>query len=161
MGLDMYLEARKYVGGYSHRPIDEQNEYEEVLNSVGLSRTDLTAEASPFANVSVNVAYWRKANQIHAWFIKNYAKDGVDDCSPVHLGEIGRLRELRDLCQQVLDDHSKAEELLPVGEGFFFGSYEYNEYYFADLENTIEQLDKLLSNPKFAEGWDFIYQASW
>jgi hypothetical protein len=161
MGLDMYLEARKYVSGYSHRPIDEQNEYEEVLNSVGVSRADLTSEASPFANVSVNVAYWRKANQIHAWFILNYAKDGVDDCSPVFVGEIGRLRELRDLCQQVLDDHSKAEELLPVGEGFFFGSYDYNEYYFADLENTIEQIDTLLSNPKFAEGWEFIYQASW
>jgi hypothetical protein len=161
MGLDMYLEARKYVSGYSHRPIDEQNEYEEVLNSVGVSRADLTTEASPFANISVNVAYWRKANQIHAWFINNYAKDGVDDCSPVFIGEIGRLRELRDLCQQVLDDHSKAEELLPVGEGFFFGSYEYDEYYFSDLTNTIEQLDKLLSNPKFANGWDFIYQASW
>jgi len=161
MGLDMYLEARKYVSGYSHRPIDEQNEYEEVLNSVGVSRADLTSEASPFANISINVAYWRKANQIHAWFIKNYAKDGVDDCSPVFVGEIGRLRELRDLCQQVLDDHSKAEELLPVGEGFFFGSYEYDEYYFSDLTNTIEQIDTLLSNPKFAEGWDFIYQASW
>jgi hypothetical protein len=160
MGLDMYLEARKYVSGYSHRPIDEQNEYEEVLNSVGMSRADLPSEASPFASVSINVAYWRKSNQIHAWFINTYA-EGVDDCKPVHLGERGRLRELRDLCQQVLDDHSKAEELLPVGEGFFFGSYDYNEYYFADLENTIEQLDKLLSNPKLAEGWDFIYQASW
>jgi hypothetical protein len=160
MGLDMYLEARKYVSGYSHRPIDEQNEYEEVLNSVGMSRADLPSEASPFASVSINVAYWRKSNQIHAWFINTYA-EGVDDCKPVHLGEIGRLRELRDLCQQVLDDHSKAEELLPVGEGFFFGSYDYNEYYFADLTNTIEQLDKLLSNPKLAEGWDFIYQASW
>jgi hypothetical protein len=160
MGLDMYLEARKYVSGYSHRPIDEQNEYEEVLNSVGMSRADLPLEASPFASVSINVAYWRKSNQIHAWFINTYA-EGVDDCKPVHLGERGRLRELRDLCQQVLDDHSKAEELLPVGEGFFFGSYDYNEYYFSDLENTIEQLDKLLSNPKLAEGWDFIYQASW
>jgi hypothetical protein len=160
MGLDMYLEARKYVSGYSHRPIDEQNEYEEVLNSVGMSRADLTTEASPFANISVNVAYWRKANQIHAWFINNYA-EGVDDCKPVYVGERYHLSILRNLCQEVIDDHSKAEELLPVGEGFFFGSYEYNEYYFADLTNTIEQLDKLLSNPKLAEGWDFIYQASW
>lgn len=161
MGLDMYLEARKYVAGYSHRPLDEQNEYEEVLNSIGLSKTDFSTEASPFANVSVNVAYWRKANQIHAWFINNYAKDGVDDCSPVFVGEIGRLRELRNICQEVLDDHDKAEELLPTSAGFFFGGSEYDEYYFSDLENTIEQLDLLLDNPKFANGWDFIYQASW
>lgn len=160
MGLDMYLEARKYVSGYSHRPIDEQNEYEEVLNSVGLSRADLTAEASPFSNVSVNVAYWRKANQIHAWFINNYA-EGVDDCKPVYVGERYHLSILRNLCQEVIDDKSKAKELLPVSSGFFFGSDEYNEYYFQDIENTIEQLDKLLSNPKLAEGWDFIYQASW
>ena len=160
MGLDMYLEARKYVSGYSHRPIDEQNEYEEVLNSVGLSRADLTAEASPFSNVSVNVAYWRKANQILAWFINNYA-EGVDDCKPVYVGERYHLSILRNLCQEVIDDKSKAKELLPVSSGFFFGSDEYNEYYFQDIENTIEQLDKLLSNPKLAEGWDFIYQASW
>ena len=160
MGLDMYLEARKYVSGYSHRPLDEQNEYEEVLASAGLSKADLSSEASPFANISVNVAYWRKANQIHAWFINTYA-EGVDDCKPVYVGERYNLSVLRNLCQEVIDDHSKAEELLPVSSGFFFGSDEYNEYYFQDIENTIEQLDKLLSNPKFANGWDFIYQASW
>ena len=160
MGLDMYLEARKYVSGYSHRPLDEQNEYEEVLASAGLSKADLSSEASPFANISINVAYWRKANQIHAWFINTYA-EGVDDCKPVYVGERYNLSVLRNLCQEVIDDHSKAEELLPVSSGFFFGSDEYNEYYFQDIENTIEQLDKLLSNPKLAEGWDFIYQASW
>lgn len=160
MGLDMYLEARKYVSGYSHRPLDEQNEYEEVLASAGLSKADLSSEASPFANISVNVAYWRKANQIHAWFINTYA-EGVDDCKPVYVGERYHLSILRNLCQEVIDDKSKAKELLPVSSGFFFGSDEYNEYYFQDIENTIEQLDKLLSNPKLAEGWDFIYQASW
>lgn len=159
MGLDMYLEARKYVSGYSHRPLDEQNEYEEVLASAGVSRADFSTEASPFATISINVAYWRKANQIHNWFIAKYAEQ--DDCKPVFIGEIGRLRELRDICQEVLDDKSKAEELLPTASGFFFGSTEFDQYYFEDLENTIEQLDKLLNNPKFAEGWDFIYQASW
>ena len=29
----------------------------------------------------------------------------------------------------------------PTHEGFFFGSTEYDEYYFADLESTIEQLE--------------------
>lgn len=160
MGLDMYLEARKYVSGYSHRPLDEQNEYEEVLAAAGLSKADFSSEASPFATINVNVGYWRKANQIHSWFINNYA-EGVDDCKPVYLDGRSVLQLLRDLCQEVLDDKSKAGELLPTASGFFFGGTEFDEYYFSDLENTIEQLDKLLSNPKFDNGWEFFYHASW
>ena len=160
MGLDMYLEARKYVSGYSHRPLDEQNEYEEVLHSAGLSRADLPDEASPFATININVAYWRKANQIHAWFIHTHA-EGVDDCKPVYLGGLEVLQNLREICQEVLDDKTKASDLLPSASGFFFGGTDYDEYYFADLENTIEQLDKLLTNPKFADGWEFYYHASW
>ena len=154
----MYLEARKYVSGYSHRPIDEQNEYEETLNSLGLSRVDFSPEASPFANVSVNVAYWRKVNAVHAWFVNN-VQDGVDECQRAEVSR-EQLQELIDTCKQVRDDHDKAEELLPVGEGFFFGSYEYDEWYFQGIDSTIEQLEKILNNPKF-EGWDFVYQSSW
>lgn len=160
MGLDQYLEARKYVAGYSHRPIDEQNEYEETLNAVGLSRADLSPEASPFATLNVSVAYWRKANQIHRWFIDNHAPEGVDDCRPFGVSR-DDLLELVSLCKQVRDDNSKAGELLPVSEGgFFFGSYEYDEWYFKDVENTIEQLELILNNPKFMD-YDFFYQASW
>lgn len=160
MGLDMYLEARKFVSGYAHRPLDEQNEYEETLAVLGLTRADFSPEASPFGTISVSVAYWRKANQIHAWFINNHAPDGVDDCRPFLVGGKVELKVLRDLCKQVLDDHDKAEELLPPSQGFFFGSYEYDEYYFSDLTNTVEQLDKLLANPKF-DNFEFVYHASW
>ena len=68
--------------------------------------------------------YWRKANAIHKWFVDN-VQDGKDNCLP-HRCEINTLIELRDVCEQVLNSPYEAEELLPVYEGFFFGSYEYS-----------------------------------
>ena len=160
MGLDQYLEARKYVGGWSFRPIDEQNTYEDTLAMVGLTKADLSPEASPTINVSVGVGYWRKANQVHAWFVQN-VQGGEDNCGTYFVSK-EQLLELVDTCKNVKIDHSKAGELLPVGEGFFFGHYEYDEWYFEQLDNTIEMLEKLLYNPKFAsDDWDFYYHSSW
>lgn len=158
MGLDMYLEARKFVSGYSHRPIDEQNEYENVLELAGLTRADFSEEASPFAYIELGVGYWRKANAIHQWFVMN-VQNGEDNCQKSFL-EREKLAELLDTCKQVKADHSLAEELLPPQEGFFFGGTEIDENYFYDIDNTISQLEKLLNNPKFDE-WDFSYHASW
>jgi hypothetical protein len=160
MGLDQYLEARKYVGGWSFRPIDEQNTYEDTLALLGLTKADLDPDATPVAKVSVGVGYWRKANQVHAWFVQN-VQNGEDDCGTYFVSR-EQLEELVDVCKNVKIDHSKAGELLPVGEGFFFGSYEYDEYYFGQIDNTIEMLEKILYNPKFAgDDWDFQYHSSW
>ena len=68
-----------------------------------------------------------------------------------------QLKELKELCQQVLDDPKQAEELLPVKEGFFFGSEEYDEWYFSDLQETIEIIDWAISK----EYDYFAYSSSW
>jgi hypothetical protein len=160
MGLDQYLEARKYVGGWSFRPIDEQNTYEDTLALLGLTKADIDPDASPVAIISVGIGYWRKANQVHNWFVNN-VQNGEDDCKTYFVSR-EQLEELVDVCKNVKIDHSKAGELLPVGEGFFFGSYEYDEYYFGQIDNTIEMLEKILYNPKFAgDDWDFQYHSSW
>ena len=60
---------------------------------------------------------------------------------------------------KVLKDDTKAKELLPTCEGFFFGSTEYDEWYVDDLERTIEILEPLINSE---DKWsDFIYEASW
>jgi hypothetical protein len=41
-----------------------------------------------------------------------------------------------------------AEELLPTQSGFFFGSTEYNGYYFSDITDCKQQFTKLLKNWK-------------
>jgi hypothetical protein len=37
--------------------------------------------------------------------------------------------------------------------------YEYNDWYFQDLENTVTMIDKALTD--FPEDWYFEYRASW
>ena len=50
-----------------------------------------------------------------------------------------------------------AEELLPTASGFFFGGTEYDEYYFEQVVETLEVLEKELES-----GADeFYYNASW
>ena len=158
MGLDMYLEARKFVSGYNFEPIDEQNSYENLLDAVGLSKSDLSPEASPFIYLNVNVAYWRKVNAVHSWFVEN-VQGGEDNCQRADVSR-EQLAELLDVCKQVQADHDKAEELLSTQGGFFFGDTTFDEWYFQGVDSTIDQLTKILNNPKF-DGWDFVYQSSW
>lgn len=111
------------------------------------------------------VAYWRKCNYIHKWFVDN-VQDGEDDCGEYYVSQ-EKLKELVDICKKVLKEievdsdgavvnTEVAEELLPTACGFFFGSTEYDKYYVEGITKTIEQLEPLLE-----EEGDFYYQSSW
>ena len=77
------------------------------------------------------IGYFRKVNFLVAFF----EKKGFDVQRQAPFAfDRTVAEELLDLCNQVLADHDKAEELLPTMDGFFFGSTEYNEYYFEDVE---------------------------
>jgi hypothetical protein len=168
MGLDMYLSARKYVSDYAYENGKNTFEIGNILESVGLDRSDLS-EDSPSATVSITIAYWRKANAIHNWFIENVA-GGVDDCQPFHVSR----EELQELCDDIKDvlnvrDLQNAnpdealptpEDILPTQSGFFFGGTDYDEYYWEYLESTLDRLRSILGNPTF-EDFDFEYRASW
>ena len=71
-------------------------------------------------------------------------------------------KELLDLCNQVLKDHNKAEELLPTMSGFFFGSTDYNEYYFEDVEEVKNWIEETLL-PEFdnLEDDEYIEFSTW
>lgn len=103
-------------------------------------------------------AYWRKANQIHDWFVQN-VQDGVDECDE-YLVTREQLMSLVETCQKVLADRDLAEELLPTTSGFFFGSTDYDQYYFEDLEATVEKITVALDRYS-GIGTQFYYQASW
>ena len=68
------------------------------------------------------------------------------------------LKQLRETCQKVLDNHDLAESLLPTSSGFFFGGTEYDDWYFKDLEDTVKIIDDALKLP---DQWDFNYRSSW
>jgi len=93
-------------------------------------------------NAWEEVMYWRKANQIRQWFAMNL-EDGVENCHRSYVTKEDLERLLTD-CNTVLNDHSKADELLPTSSGFFFGSTDYDEWYFKDLKETVKSLEKII-----------------
>ena len=102
--------------------------------------------------------YWRKANAIHGWFDENVADEyGINNCKSYAVSR-EKLVELRDLIHRVIE--SKETDLLPTVAGFFFGSTQYDDDYWIDLEFTARNIDHVLEKyPE--EDWDFEYIASW
>lgn len=113
----------------------------------------------PWWRITEEVGYWRKANQIHNWFVENI-QDGVDDCDFHREVTKEDLEELLDVCHEVLCNHDLAEARLPSTSGFFFGSTEYDEYYFDDIEKTIDIITKVLETTDF-ETQMLYYCSSW
>lgn len=104
------------------------------------------------------VAYWRKANAIHGWII-NYT-NSVDDCTPINLTKRD-LYVLRETCLEVLNAKTEevAMDLLPPAEGFFFGGNTIDEWYWVNLQDTVDKLSEALEHS--VDDAMFEYQASW
>lgn len=154
MGLDMYLSAKKYMSKYFDKAdIERIKQVNDIFGVVGLEDEDYGAE-----EVKFKIAYWRKANAIHDWFVRN-VQDGTDDCNEYWVSR-EQLQELIDICKQIIENPKKADELLPTRSGFFFGSIDYDEWYIGQLEYTVERFEKALKDPAFEKA-DFYYQSSW
>ena len=152
MGLDMYLYKKNYI--WQGEWIKPEARQEVVVKKGGEVDNSIKPERVKY--VVEEVGYWRKANQIHRWFVEN-VQSGTDDCGSYWVSR-EKLEELLDLCKQVRDDNSKAEELLPSVSGFFFGGTEYDEWYYEDINNTIKILEEVLADER---GDDFEYSSSW
>ena len=146
MGLDMYLTARRYFFSYSP---EETALAKEVSKAIGAP--------APVKEVALEAAYWRKANQIHGWFVDN-VQDGEDECRP-HEVDRSKLEELLNICKKIKADPDKACQLLPTRDGFFFGSTEIDDWYMQDIEETIRQIEPLLTD-SYKDYW-FEYRSSW
>lgn len=156
MGLDMYLVAREYLADYDWYPEAIRNKYKAIVKTT--DENSLQYEENKSIVVEYQAMYWRKANAIHGWFVDN-VQDGVDDCSP-HTVLIEDLEELVKTCKEVLDDRSKAPELLPPRAGFFFGPDSYDDWYFDNIKITVERLTKLIDIGN-RDNIAFQYVSSW
>jgi len=150
MGLDMYLEKRTYVRQWDFQKPEEQYNVEVTK---GGEPANIKSER--VTHVCEELGYWRKANQIHNWFVQN-VQDGVDNCGEYAVSKAD-LQSLLDICLAVKLDHSQAEELLPSASGFFFGNTDYDEFYYTDIEHTIVILKEALSDTNA----DYYYSSSW
>lgn len=185
MGLDMWLSKRIYIGArYEHRNVNGT-----IHITVGEDDRKVPIDFKKVTYIEEEVAYWRKANQIHSWFVKN-VQNGIDDCKAYYVS-IEQIRELVDLCKKVVEDSilvdgviqnghtyengvrmpnyeegkeivdpSTARKLLPTQEGFFFGGTDYNEWYLDDIKSTIEMLEPVCTADNDGEV-DYRYQSSW
>ena len=148
-----------------------------------------TEKKYPHLGIWEGVGYWRKANQIHNWFVEN-VQDGLDDCGTYEVTK-AQLINLLNVCKEVkansklvdgkvqngmrvtasrwepitedgkyIEDPTVAQELLPTTSGFFFGSEGYDQWYMMDIDYTIETLTKVLEDTDF-ETEVVTYSASW
>ena len=149
MGLDMFLYAKKHE--FTYEKIKNGDTFEKIVDAL-----DANKFAGDALSVTMQVAYWRKANAIHNWFVG----DEEDNCEPIRVQREHLIR-LRDTCKELLidKDPEKAEELLPPVSGFFFGSIDIDEWYWENVEETATMLDNILT--EVPEDWYFEYQASW
>ena len=47
-------------------------------------------------------------------------------------------------CERILKDNSLAHALLPTQNGFFFGSTDYDGWYFSDVKDCLKQMKQFL-----------------
>lgn len=155
MGLDMYLKASKYVGGWEVSGTKET--FKNILKAANIPE-ELADDNAPSLTVEVNVGYWRKVNAIHNWFVKECG-DGRDECQDIYVTP-SKLTELRDLCSSLLKDRNeeRAMKELSPQSGFFFGGTNVDSWYWEGLEDTVKIINKVLKN--FLE-YDIYYRASW
>jgi hypothetical protein len=98
MGLDMYLHRKTYVKNWDHMAPEELHQITVKRNNKEHPWIDL----KKISEITEEVGYWRKANCIHDWFVKN-VQDGRDECQESDVS-LSQLQELYDACILVRDN---------------------------------------------------------
>ena len=174
---------------YNDVPRGNVRQFYEPLFTIKYHEWD-TEKRYPYGSIMEQVGYWRKANQIHNWFVEN-VQSGQDDCEYHQEVTKETLASLLGICKDVLascemvdgtisvgtefnngvatpittngkyiKDPTMAQILLPTTPGFFFGSYDYDEYYVDDIKQTINIIEHVLATTDF-ETQMIYYVSSW
>lgn len=101
-----------------------------------------------------NAWYFRKYNWLYGWVRRKLKIAELKNCEHYQLTR-SMVNDLIDDITNVLSDNSLAEKVLPTESGFFFGSTEYDEWYYDDLRDAKEQLTQLLTEMSDGEPADF------
>lgn len=138
MGLDMYLEGRKYLRN-SHDP-------EKALMEDGY----------PIKETVLDIGYWRKHPDLHGYIVETFA-DGDDNCEPVELSSDDLVNILNAI---------KTDQLVKTS-GFFFGNsptVDEGERYTAIKSRSIAIITNALDwlNREDSDSYKYVvYRASW
>jgi hypothetical protein len=153
MGLDMYMFRIDKETALPEYPNVRQGMFEptsdedkEILNTYW--------EATEQINF-IDVAYWRKFNALHAWFVDE-CQDGIDECQYSEVTE----EKLKELIELVDKSIKKKKPLLEPRGGFFFGSTDTDEYYWEDMKELQKELKRITEEVDFDDD-KLIYSSSW
>lgn len=99
------------------------------------------------------VGYFRKVNSVYRYFEDKLTDETAwvtkDECE-----------DIVKRCSAVLENPDLASELMPTRSGFFFGSTEYDKYYFSDLKDVRKQFKSFIKYFKTDDDLMFIHM-SW
>ena len=89
------------------------------------------------------IGYFRKVNFLLPFF--GYS----DNCKDLEI-PLEDIETLLWFCRKILKHKSKklAEQYLPTTSGFFFGSTEYDDWYYNDVKDCLKQMKGLLKGLK-------------
>ena len=106
----MYAARRLHVKQWDHQSPEER--YTVRITRGGEPLAGVKSDR--ISDVEEEVMYWRKANQIHGWFVRN-VQDGHDDCKPYYVAEEA-LRRLLPTCREVMEASKLVEGSVLVGK---------------------------------------------
>lgn len=159
MGLDMYLYVNKYESKThwnKNKNISIKDFYPKELHYLANKhyKRNFLSKVTMY-----QIGYWRKANAIHNWFVE-YCGNGEDKCQEMYVS-MKHLDMLQKECEKAIANKEQASAILPTKKGCFFGSLEYDDYYFEDIKYTIELVKRVKSFLKKNKEYECWYQASW
>ena len=109
--------------------------------------------------IQMRFCMFRNVIAVHNWFVEN-VQEGEDNYREYGV-TVEKFEELYNIISEVLEDHEKAAELLPVpstfSSMFFSGGDEYDDQYFHDLNEVRNKLKNAIEWTN--HGWYFTYDS--
>ena len=155
MGLDMYLTAELSVydcrwdrdkDGNIKKDV-HKDRVKEMKTNEKIRKLFPDAPKTDnlnFIRVEFEAGYWRKANQIHNWFVKN-VQDGKDDCGRYYVSK-EKMQELLNICKQIKNE-------VKLKTGTVTNGYTYKKDEKTGEMQKVEHLEegKVIENPEICE----------
>lgn len=144
MGLDQYIKKSTYVNDKMRYQFGQ---HEDLFVGMKTSRIQTIQE---------EIAYFCKFNALHRHIVETEETDD-DNCRDFYFNPY--IRTLKEICEDILKGKNPevAHALLPAGEGFFFGTLEYDDWYFEDVQHLKDVLDQILAEDPRLEHSYYYY----
>ena len=114
MGLDMYFEGTFSTRAFTERSFDKTKvaldpSFESLLESIGFEDAPKEFTNWNYYSVNIPIAYWRKVNCIHNWFVEN-VQGGNDNCDRHYVSD-EQIKELVEEIDNILSESDPKTKL--------------------------------------------------